>query len=284
MANNITPTDSSGDPTKHYNTVVEAWDHLLGEDLHYGYFRTGGEPLTNATDALTDEMLSLAQLEAGMDVLDIGCGTGKAGCRVAHEFKCQVMGISPSSACIDRASALSESLGLFATAKFQLGDGTQLQFEDGSFDRVWVMESSHLMDDKAALLRECARVLKPGGRMVLCDVMLRAKLSLPEVIARRDEFLILKDAFGRAKMETLAFYQSQLEGNQLQLEHARDISIETLATFGHWRENARANRSQVEQHIGEQACDSFLASCDVLESFWQESIMGYGIISASKAA
>ena len=281
---NVTPSNSSGDPTEHYDTVVEAWDHLLGEDLHYGYFRVGDESLIHATDALTNEMLSLAQLDAGLEVLDIGCGTGKAGCRIASEHQCQVIGVSPSSACVGRASALSESLGLSTTAQFQHGNGTQLQFDDHSFDRVWVMESSHLMDDKLALLSECSRVLKPGGRMVLCDVMLRAKLSLPQVISRRDEFLILKDAFGRAKMETLSFYQDQLEGHQLHVEHARDISRETLATFGHWRTNAQNNRVRVEQHIGKAAFRRFLASCDVLESLWLEGIMGYGIVAAYKAA
>ncbi len=282
MANNVTPSENSGDPTKHYDSVVEAWDHLLGEDLHYGYFRDGDESLTSATNALTDEMLSLSQFEPGLDVLDIGCGTGKAGCRIASELKCQVLGISPSSACITRASSLSKSLGLSAAAQFQRGDGTQLQFSDCSFDRIWVMESSHLMDDKPALLRECARVLKPGGRLVLCDVMLRTKLSLMQVISHRDEFLILKDAFGRARMETLAFYQDQLADNQLQVDHVRDISSETLATFDHWRENARDNRILVQKFIGDQAWRHFISSCDVLESFWQQSIMGYGIISAAK--
>lgn len=284
MQKTISHSDESGDPTRHYDTVVEAWDHLLGEDLHYGYFRDGKQSLTRATDALTDEMLKLADPHDGHKVLDIGCGTGKAGCRIAQEFNCQVLGVSPSTACINKASALAATLELSDSAKFLPGDGTQLQFQDASFDLVWVMESSHLMDDKQALLRECARVLKPGGRVVLCDVMLQAKLTLPQVIAHRDEFLILKDAFGRAKMETLGFYRDHMQANQLQVEHARDISTETLPTFAHWRENALGNRSSVERHIGEQAWSRFLASCNVLESFWQQNIMGYGIICASKPA
>jgi 27-O-demethylrifamycin SV methyltransferase len=284
MTTTIQPGNDSGEPTRHYDTVVEAWDHLLGEDLHYGYFREGSESLTSATDALTDQMLALAELRSGLTVLDIGCGTGKAGCRIAGEYDCQLTGISPSTACIERAATLATSLGLADAARFIPGDGTQLQFADNSFDRVWVMESSHLMDDKPALLGECARVLKPGGRVILCDVMLRTKLTLPQVIGHRDEFLILKDAFGRAKMETLDFYSSRLQANGLYLEQARDITLETLPTFSHWRDNARQKRSRVEQHIGATAWGRFLASCDVLESFWQDGIMGYGILAASKPA
>jgi len=40
-----------------------------------------------------------------------------------------------------------------------------------TFDVVWVLESSHLMRDKTALLRECVRVLAPGGRIALCDII-----------------------------------------------------------------------------------------------------------------
>lgn len=274
--------NDSGEPTRHYETVLDAWDHLLGEDLHYGFFAENDLPLSVATDALTDEMLRLAQLRDGLSVLDIGCGTGKAGCRIASEYGCLLLGVSPSKSCVDRATTLASSLGLSETAKFRIGDGTGLAYADDSFDRIWVMESSHLMDNKQALLSECARLLRPGGRVVLCDVMLQVKLSIQQVIARRDEFLVLKSAFGRAKMETLGFYENQMIDNSLKLESARSITQETLPTFSRWRENALRNRAKVERYIGRQAWQDFMSSCDVLEEFWQQGILGYGIIAAIK--
>ncbi len=283
MNNEIDPqAEDARDPTRHYDTVVDAWDYLLGEDLHYGFFHRGEESLTEATNALTDQMLELAELEPGLQLLDVGCGTGKAGCRIAGEYACQVTGISPSKACIDKANALAHRAGMGESAKFLIGDGTGMQFADEQFDRVWVMESSHLMDDKSALLSECARVLKPGGRMVLCDLMLQAKLPLTRVIEFRDDFLLLKNAFGRARMETLEFYGEQLQDHGLLVDHSRDISPETLATFQRWRDNAERHRDVVTELIGEEAWSEFHASCEVLARFWQDRIMGYGILSASK--
>ena len=283
MSNDMDPkAEDAHEPTRHYDTVVDAWDYLLGEDLHYGYFRSGGESLTEATNALTDEMLNLAKLEPGLQLLDVGCGTGKAGCRIAGEYAFQVTGISPSTACIDKASALARRAGLGESARFLIGDGTAMQFADEQFDRVWVMESSHLMDDKSALLSECARVLKPGGRVILCDLVLQAKLPLPRVIDLRDEFLLLKDAFGRARMETLAFYREQLQAHGLHVDHDRDISQQTLATFQHWRANAERHRDRVTDLIGDQAWSQFRDSCDVLARLWRDGIMGYAILSASK--
>ena len=273
----------SADPTEHYNTVVDAWAYLLGEDLHYGYFESGDETLDAATDALTNQMLNLARLDAGLCVLDIGCGTGKAACRIATEFGCKVLGISPSTRCIDGASALASAVGVTEHAKFEIGDGTRLVAPDESYDRVLVMESSHLMADKKALIRECARVLRPGGRLVLCDIMLDHKLSLEQVIEYRDEFLLLRDVFGRAKMEPLDFYCTQLVDNQLEIVERRDISRQTFATFARWLENARENQATVEQLIGVSGCAQFSQSCAVLRSFWDKGILGYGLVAAVKA-
>ncbi|MEH6570055.1 MAG: methyltransferase domain-containing protein [Halioglobus sp.] len=278
-----TPADPiPADPTQHYDSVVEAWAHLLGEDLHYGFFESGDEPLVAATNALTDQMLSEAMLQKGLSVLDIGCGTGKAGCRIARESACQLIGISPSTRCIEDATELAFRLGLSDSAHFRIGDGTRPDFAGESFDRVWIMESSHLMDDKAALIREAARVLKPGGRLVLCDIMLDHKLSLEQVIDYRDEFLLLRDVFGRAKMEPLSFYDEQLQANKLKVANSRDITRETFATFDRWRQNAKQNQTSVAGLIGEVAWQQFADSCDVLEAFWQRGILGYGLVSAVK--
>ena len=276
-------TDTASEPARHYDTVVGAWGYLLQEDLHYGYFETGSEPLVVATNALTNQMLALAKLSTGQQVLDIGCGTGKAACRIAQEFDCQVTGISPSTQCITNATAKAAELGQEALVQFRIGDGMAPDFPDASFDCTWVMESSHLMQDKTALIRECARLLKPGGRFMLCDVMLGRKLSLSEVIDHRDDFLLLKDVFGRAVMEPLEFYEQQCGANGLIVEHSRNISAETLPTFDRWHDNSLQNRATVSEMIGDEACKQFSDSCYVLRNFWESAVLGYGIISALKA-
>ena len=140
------------------------------------------------------------------------------------------------------------------------------------------------MGDKAALISEAARVLKPDGRLVLCDIVLINKLSLLEVIEHRDEFLLLKDAFGRAIMEPLDYYRAQVQHNGLSLLRSRDISTETLPTFRLWQHNAQANADRVRALIGEAALEQFQQSCEVLKAFWENRTLGYAILSAEKPA
>jgi 27-O-demethylrifamycin SV methyltransferase len=116
----------------------------------------------------------------------------------------------------------------------------------------------------------------------LCDIMLDHKLSLPQVIEYRDEFLLLRDVYGRAKMEPLVYYSQQLQANRFNVIHSRNISLETSATFDRWRDNAIANKSKVVELIGKQAWVQFYESCDVLANFWKQGILGYGIVAAVK--
>lgn len=278
----VDPLSPGSEPAQHYDSVVDAWGELLEEDLHYGYFHTGDESLVDATNELTNQMLGLARPGPDDEVLDIGCGTGKAACRIAGEFAARVTGVSPSRVCIERAAATAGDAGLADRTGFLIGDGTDLTFEDESFDLVWVMESSHLMQDKNALIAECARVLRPGGRVVLCDIILHRKLPLQEMLQHRDEFLLLRDVFGRAIMEPLDFYTGAMERCGLAISTARDISEPTYPTFDRWRNNALNNRDSVSARIGERPWQQFLLSCDVLETFWSNRILGYGILSALK--
>ena len=92
-------------------------------------------------------------------MLDVGCGIGGPAIQIAEKFRCQVTGISVSSVGIDRARSKAEQTTVGELLDFRLGDAMQMDFEDGTFDVVWVMESSHLMPDKPHLVSECQRVL-----------------------------------------------------------------------------------------------------------------------------
>ncbi|WP_435770484.1 SAM-dependent methyltransferase [Nocardioides sp. SYSU DS0651] len=271
----------SHEPDAHYDRVHETWRLIMGEEFHYGYFVPEGIPLERATAALTGQMLSRARIGAGDRVLDVGCGTGRQACDLAEQHGAEVLGITTSGTGVAAATRLADRRGLDG-ARFEQRDGTANGLPDGSFDVVWALESSHLMRDRRSLLSESARVLAPGGRLVLCDIIRRREIPFLEVRARREDFAVLRAAFGDAHMLPLDDYTTVLEELGLTVEDATDISDETLGTFAAWRANCAKHADQISALIGEDGLATFVRSTEVLEDFWNDGTLGYGILGAVK--
>jgi 27-O-demethylrifamycin SV methyltransferase len=272
------------EPAAHYDRVTEAWRLLLGEALHYGVFERGDETLDDATQALTDRMTAAARFEPGQRVLDVGCGTGEPARHLVATQGVQVLGITTSQVGVDIANQRARDEGIADRASFEVRDGTDNRLPEASFERVWVLESSHLMADREALLSECARVLRPGGRLVLCDIIRRREIPFREVRNRMDDFIVLREVFGDARMESLDVYGDLAGRAGLTVESADDMTDITRPTFDRWRANLVEHRERVVRLLGEDGAAAFERSTHVLEGFWRDGTLGYGLFAAVKPA
>lgn len=102
-------------------------------------------------------------------VLDMGCGAGHASFAAAHQVK-QVVAYDLSAQMLDVVAQAAKEKGLDNIATRQ-GYAESLPFEDGSFDVVISRYSAHHWHDVGRALREVNRVLKPGGVVIVMDVM-----------------------------------------------------------------------------------------------------------------
>ncbi len=268
----------------HYDRVTKAWTYLLGEDLHYGYFRSRHETLEDATHTLTDFLADAARITENCLLLDVGCGTGKPACDTAARSGCAVTGISTSRIGVELARGRAAARDLSDRVTFHIRDGMKNRFPTGSFERCWVLESSHLIAQKEALIGECSRVMKAGGIFALCDIIVHATLPLSEVLRKAKTFDLLHRVFGRAKMETIDFYVEECRRNGLYVEAIQDISDQTRPTFDCWRRNAHIWREEIEMLIGEDYLAAFVQSCDILEGLWDDRTLGYSLVLAKKVA
>lgn len=97
---------------------------------------------------------------AGRDVLEIGCGMGLHTEIMTRAGAC-VNSIDISDTSVEATHRRLALKGL--SANVQQGDACELPFQDGSFDFVWSWGVIHHSAQTAAIIREIARVLRPGG-------------------------------------------------------------------------------------------------------------------------
>ncbi len=115
--------------------------------------------------------LDLAELQLGDDILDVGCGTGTLVIAAADRVgpTGSLVGVDPSIEMVECASEKAGSAGV--AAKFIPGVADELEFASASFDAVFcIMALHHIPEDRRKTsIDEMARVLRPGGRLILVD-------------------------------------------------------------------------------------------------------------------
>jgi ArsR family transcriptional regulator len=114
------------------------------------------------------ELLPLVGLlDPAWVVADLGCGTGHLA-QVLAPFVRQVIAVDDSTAMLRAAKA---RIGALPSVEIRRGDLAALPLEDGTVDLAFLVLVLPYVDAPAAVVAEAARVLKPRGRLLVCDLM-----------------------------------------------------------------------------------------------------------------
>ncbi len=140
-------------------------DNLRPQDI-----RGLGEMHVRGHEA-TRELAMQLGLGHEMRVLDVGCGIGGPSRFLALQYGCHVTGIDLTDEFCKAATMLAERLRLHDRLEYRKADALDLPFEDARFDVVWTQHAQMNIADKQRLYAEMFRVLKPGGKLGLYDVV-----------------------------------------------------------------------------------------------------------------
>jgi tocopherol O-methyltransferase len=164
-----------------YDSSSQLWESIWGEHMHHGYYGRGGQMKLDRRQAqidLIEEILAWGNVRKATHILDVGCGIGGSTLYLAEKFHGEADGITLSPVQAARASARAQEVNLDQKVSFQVADALKTPFPDHNFDLVWSLESGEHMPDKYQFLRECYRVLQPGGTFLMATWCHRPTTSL----------------------------------------------------------------------------------------------------------
>jgi sarcosine/dimethylglycine N-methyltransferase len=205
--------------------------HPINEEQILHRLNAAGIPLDGLTeDVLQDhdqdhfgglEQLDILARKAGIGrkthVLDVCSGVGGPARYLARHYGCRVTGLDITESRHRAALRFTRLVGLDHLVDFRLGNALEMPLEDASFDVVISEEAFAHVPQKARLIAECARVVRPGGRIAFTDIVCRHELS-PDARARLEREMTFLE------LETLDGYAQLLESNGCTVLEREDLS------------------------------------------------------------
>ena len=229
---------------------------------------------------LTERLATLAGVQQGQRLLDVGCGMGGSSIHLAKTRGCQAVGVTISPFQRRWASASSRWHRVSGSTRFQCEDAEQIDFPPESFDVVWSVECTEHLFDKPRFFQRAAAWLKPGGTMAICAWLAGDDLAEE---AKRQQVYDVCEGFFCPSLGSESDYVGWMEAAGLTMSTVEDWTRRVDRTWEICRNRVeRARLGWIARFIGRDS-EMFLERFDTILTAYRSGAMKYGCFVARKA-
>ncbi len=185
-----------------------------------------------------EKFLSWLDINPSSNVLEVACGSGGITVLISHSIGAKAVGVDISVDAIKAATERAKKAGQEEHVQFLAADASiPLNFPDGSFDAIFCNDSINHLSDRATVLKDWFRLLKPSGRLVYTDPIIVSGIISNEEIA-------IRSSIGFYLFTPLGENQRLLEKAGFDLLETEDVTEKMSVISDRWRE-ARAIRQDL---------------------------------------
>ncbi len=174
------------------------------------------------TEEMRTEAIELLDIDSEDSVLDVGCGTGFAT-EGLFEHTERIHGLDQSTHQLEQAK---QKFGAQGSVRFYRGDAERLPFADSTFDIVWSSGSIEYWPKPVEALKECRRVVKPDGRVLIVGPNYPSRTLFQKLA---DAIMLFYDESEADRMFQSAGFE-EFEHHLMGPSHSPEIAITTVAT------------------------------------------------------
>jgi sarcosine/dimethylglycine N-methyltransferase len=223
-----------------------------------------------------DSLAQAAGIKAQHRVLDVCCGLGGPARYLAYRYGCKVVGLDFTESRFLAAQRLTRLTGLDHLVSFRHGNALAMPFDAAEFDVAIGQEAWCHVPDKARLIAECARVVKPGGVIAFTDILRMPTLT-------ETEWQRLAREMTYADLGSFERYRELLAQNGFSLERCEDLSAHWAQILKQRLAMYRNLKDDTARRFGQARQDEWDSSYAFFVGLYQIGKLGGGRFVARKS-
>lgn len=211
----------------------------FGRHIHWGYWSDPSKAdgsladFAQAAENLSVRLCDIAGIQNKNRILDVGCGFGGTISSLNDRFfDLELVGVNIDQEQLARAKEVVKARPS-NRIEFVCADACQLPFADDSFDVVLAVECVFAFPNRQKFFQEAKRVLRSGGKLVLCDFVPKEEFSLQWQRMERWLRPIVAQGYGSVSINQcpLSEYRHLSDTTGFNLDTVEDISDNTMPTY-----------------------------------------------------
>lgn len=260
----------------YYEGAVEPiYRSVMGTTLHLAMFE-GDEPRHEA-HLRTKEFLiaNLPDITADTTIIDLGSGYGDMALFLAQRFGCRVVGVNLVHVQNLLSLSLSREAGLDEQISAIEADFAHVPLSSACTQIVWSQEALLHAPDRGKVLREAARLLRPGGIFIFTDLLQTGPMET-------EEARLIYERVKINSFETFDSYQDHLQTAKLQVEEVADLSGYVAQSYQDHIDEMENGRAILAEAVGPAYVDYTIEAMGRWVTAANEGKLGWGMFVAKK--